>query len=186
MQACFIFVHIVKFVRCPISGRINSTSILAQSGNNRRSFNQSLLFEKKLFIYKLERHQQQTIAYGDMVTFPPRPVDIHGLFFCLHPRRCFRNQPRLSMISGLGWRIYSQRSGWQAQHDLGAFNAFSPEITNFERLLSFICPIEFTPVFVVASSCQWNSMELWGSLTLASRHSQFQRSWTEHWQAGDA
>ena len=122
----------------------------------------------------------------NMVTFPPRPVDIHGIFFCLHPRRCFRNQPRLSMISGLGSRMYSQRSGGQAQHDLGAFNAFSPEITNFERLLSFICPIEFTPVFVVASSCQWNSMELWGSLTLASRRSQFQRSWTEHWQAGDA
>ena len=121
----------------------------------------------------------------NIVTFPPRPVDIHGIFFCLHPRRCFRNQPRLSMISGLGSRMYSQRSGGQAQHDLGAFNAFSPEITNFERLLSFICPIEFMPVFVVASSCQWNSMERWGSLTLASRRSQFQRSWTEHWQAGD-
>ena len=96
-----------------------------------------------------EPNQQQTVEYGKIA---PYPVDIHGIFFCLHPRRCFRNQPRLSMISGLGSRMYSQRSGGQAQQDLGAFNAFSPEITNFERLLSFICPIEFTPVFVVASS----------------------------------
>ena len=181
---CFCTFSKINFVRSPISWRINSTSILAQSENNRRSFNQSLLFERKnySFISWSGINNKQL----NMVTFPPRPVNIHSIFFCLHPRRCFRNQPRLSMISGLGSRMYSQRSGGQAQHDLGAFNAFSPEITNFERLLSFICPIEFTPVFVVASSCQWNSMELWGSLTLASRRSQFQRSWTEHWQAGDA
>ena len=148
-----------NFLRCPISCGINSMSILAQSRNNRRSFNPSLLFEKNnySFISWSGINNKQL----NMVTFPPRPVDIHGIFFCLHPRRCFRNQPRLSMISGLGSRMYSQRLGGQAQHDLGAFNAFSPEIPNYERLLSFHCPIEFA-----SASCGWqllmsvNSMEL--------------------------
>ena len=51
-------------------------SILAQYGNNRHSFNQSLLFEKKnySFISWSSINNKQL----NMVTFPPRPVDIHG------------------------------------------------------------------------------------------------------------
>ena len=134
-MVCFCTFSKINFVRSPISWRINSTSILAQYGNNRRSFNQSLLFEKKnySFISWSGINNKQL----NMVTFPPRPVDIHGIFFCLHPRRCFRNQPRLSMISGLGSRMYSQRSGGQAQHDLGAFNAFSLEMLKIRAALKF-------------------------------------------------
>ena len=44
---CFCTFSKINFVRSPISWRINSTSILAQSENSRRSFNQSLLFERK-------------------------------------------------------------------------------------------------------------------------------------------
>ena len=132
-MVCFCTFSKINFVRSPISWRINSTSILAQYGNNRRSFNQSLLFEKKnySFISWSGINNKQL----NMVTFPPRPVDIHGIFFCLHPRRCFRNQPRLSMISGLGSRMFSQRSGGQAQSELSAFN---PLLIGIQQLRSAI------------------------------------------------
>ena len=154
---CFCTFSKINFVRSPISWRINSTSILAQSGNNRRSFNQSLLFERKN--YSFTSWSGFNNKQLNMVTFPPRPVDIHGIFFCLHTRRCFRNQPRLSMISGLGSRMYSQRSGGQAQHDLGAFNAFSPEILKLRAALKFSLSNgihAYLPVLNV-SEFRWNA-----------------------------
>jgi len=72
----------------------------------------------------------------NMVAFPPRPVDIHGIFTCFHLRGRCSNLNLAIIIPGLGSKsTFSQRSGGQAQSELSAFN---PLLIGIQQLRSAI------------------------------------------------
>ena len=73
-----------------------------------------------------------------MVTFPLRPVDIHGIFFCTPFRQCFSHLNLLTS-SYQGWERGCIASGKAGKPNKSSEHSmpFTPENFSLDRLLKF-------------------------------------------------
>ena len=75
----------------------------------------------------------------NMVTFPPRPVDIHGIFTCFHLRgRC--SNLNLAIIYYQGWDrrvLLASGQAGKPNRNCQRLIPYSSEYSSFDRLFKF-------------------------------------------------